>query len=160
MLDEYYRAFSEPSSEHIWIYVRVFCFLGGIGYAIWYLFIGSQRKEETYSVNMSDIGGKFVDSDSDGNKRKAGASSSTVKTGETQASTANQKEEEVTEYRSMSLKKEFNKRGPYPLTEDGKMLTKEAYAKVYAIMNKHVWIKFHITKKSLVENRYGLYQDR
>lgn len=46
------------------------------------------------------------------------------------------------------------------MTEDGKTLTKEAYAKVYAIMNKHVWIKFHIVKKELVENRYGLYQDR
>ena len=46
--------------------MRVFCFLGGLGYAIWYLFVGSQRKEETYSVNMSDIGGetKVVDSDS------------------------------------------------------------------------------------------------
>ena len=57
----------------------------------------------------------------------------------------------------MSLKKEFNKRGPYALTEDGKMLTKEAYAKVYAIMHKHVWIKFHIVKRELVENRYSLY---
>ena len=63
MYDEYYRAFTEPSSEYFWIYVRVFVFLGGLGYAIWYLFIGSRAKEETFSVNMSDIGHKIVDSD-------------------------------------------------------------------------------------------------
>ena len=43
------------------------------------------------------------------------------------------------------------------MTEDGKMLTKEAYAKVYSIIHKHVWIKFHIVKRDLVENRYALY---
>lgn len=84
----------------------------------------------------------------------AGSSTAKKKGGTTAEST------EVTEYRSMSLKREFNSRGPFALTEDRKMLTKEAYAKVHAIMSKHVWIKYHITKRDLVENRYGLYQDR
>lgn len=60
----------------------------------------------------------------------------------------------------MSLKKEFNEKGPFKTTQDGSVLTKEAYAKIQAIMQKHVWIKFHIAKRELVEKRFNLYQDR
>ena len=60
----------------------------------------------------------------------------------------------------MSLKKEFDQKGPFPLTEDGKLLTKESYARAMAIINKHAWLKFHIVKRDLVENRYSLYQER
>ena len=40
------------------------------------------------------------------------------------------------------------------------MFTVEAFARAYAIMTKHIWIKFHITQRELIENRYSLYQDR
>jgi hypothetical protein len=60
----------------------------------------------------------------------------------------------------MSLKKEFNQKGPFAKTKDGTMLNKEAYALIYAITQKHVWIKFHIVKRNLIELRYGHYQDR
>lgn len=46
------------------------------------------------------------------------------------------------------------------MTDDHKLLTKQSYAKVMAIVSKHVWVKFHINQKDLLENRYSLYQDR
>ena len=161
MFDEYYLAFTEPSMDNFWLYVRVCVVLAVFGYAAWYFIFESRRKVDNFKVNLSDIdcGTKVTEAESaeekKDKKKKAGAGSSTAKKGDTKDTTAGNAE--PTEYRSMSLKKEFNKRGPYAQTGDGKMLTKEAYAKVYAIMNKHVWIKFHIVKKDLVENRYGLY---
>ena len=29
-----------------------------------------------------------------------------------------------------------------------------------AILGKHIWIKYNIVRKEILENRYGLYQDR
>lgn len=60
----------------------------------------------------------------------------------------------------MSLKREYLKKGPFDYTESGEMLKTEAYAKAMAIMAKHVWIKFNINRKEILENRYSLYQDR
>ena len=60
----------------------------------------------------------------------------------------------------MSLKREYMKKGPFERCDDGSMLTMPAYAKALAIMYKHVWIKFSINRKELIENRYALYQDR
>ena len=60
----------------------------------------------------------------------------------------------------MSLKREYMKKGPFERCDNDSMLTMPAYAKVLAIMYKHVWIKFSINRKELIENRYALYQDR
>lgn len=162
--DEYYQAFTEPSMDFFWCYIRVFCLVAVIGYAAWYFLIESRREVINMKVNLNDIGCeiKVAEEGSEAEEKpkkkgaKKGAGSSTAKKGDTKDTTAKDAAE-PTEYRSMSLKKEFNSRGPYALLEDGTKLTKEAYAKVYAIMNKHVWIKFHIVKRDLVENRYGLY---
>jgi len=43
------------------------------------------------------------------------------------------------------------------LTDDGNMLKRQTFIKFQAIMNKHVWIKYHITQREILENRYGLY---
>lgn len=154
-------AFTEPSSDHIGIYIKVFIFAAICGYAAWYFLIDSRRQVENFKVNIDDIGGDSKANDekvlpTKGDKKAAATGSSTAKKGDTRDTTG----AEVQEYRSMSLKKEFNKRGPYERTQNGQMLTKEAYAKVVAIMQKHVWIKFHIVRRDIVEQRYGLYQDR
>jgi len=49
------------------------------------------------------------------------------------------------------------KKGPFERSEDGSILTMPAFAKATAIMSKHVWIKFSINRKELMENRYSLY---
>ena len=95
--------------EHFWIYFRCLVILAVLGYALSYLFCGA-RKEENFSVNIDDIGGqtKVVEEEEGENEKpkngKVGAGSSTArkKGGTTAEST------EVTEYRSMSLKREFN----------------------------------------------------
>jgi len=40
------------------------------------------------------------------------------------------------------------------------LLSREAFVKFSALMQKHVWIKYHVTQREVLENRYGLYQDR
>lgn len=60
----------------------------------------------------------------------------------------------------MSLKREFMKKGPFERSENGDMMALDSYAKAMAIMAKHVWIKYSINRKDILENRYGLYQDR
>ena len=54
-------------------------------------------------------------------------------------------DDEVTEYRSMSLKKEFIAKGPIVLTEDQNFMQLHSFAKVQALISKHVWMKFNIT---------------
>ena len=39
-------------------------------------------------------------------------------------------------------------------------MTSESYARYLAILNKHVWIKFHITQSAMIDQRHVLYQDR
>ena len=60
----------------------------------------------------------------------------------------------------MSLKKEYDLKRPFTVDEDKQLFTVESFARAYAIMTKHIWIKFHITQRELIENRYSLYQDR
>ena len=110
LFDEYIKAFTEPSLDFIWHYIRVFCFCAVVGYAAWYLLVESRRQVVNLKVNLSDIGcdtkvGDEGSSNNEDKKNKGG--SSTAKKGDTKDTTA-QNSTEPTEYRSMSLKKEFN----------------------------------------------------
>ena len=57
MFDEYYVAFTEPSAEHVWLYVRAFVVFGVVGYALWYFLVESRREVVNMKVNFDDIGG-------------------------------------------------------------------------------------------------------
>ena len=46
------------------------------------------------------------------------------------------------------------------MSPDEEHFTKEGFARVLAILGKHIWIKYNIVRKEILENRYGLYQDR
>lgn len=145
---EYYvKAFTEPSLEYIFAYLRVGLFLAVIVGVVWYFFLGEKVKPNVM-VSFDEVDRKFT-------KDKGSEEKS-----ETQGSTTIGTGGDIQEYRSMSLKREMDQKGPYPLTEDENMLTRQAYVKFQALMSKHVWIKFHITQREILENRYGLYQDR
>ena len=57
MFDEYYVAFTEPSAEHVRLYVRAFVVFGVVGYALWYFLVESRREVVNMKVNFDDIGG-------------------------------------------------------------------------------------------------------
>ncbi len=60
----------------------------------------------------------------------------------------------------MSLKKEIDQNGPFTLTPEGTMMTRDSFCKVSAIMRKHTMLKFYIASSETVENRFTSYEDR
>ena len=102
--------------------------------------------------------------DSDDGKKKNKGNSSTTRGDkrDTTASTAKDKAkaQDVVEYRSMSLKREIDQNGPFELTKDGLMMTRDSYCKVGAIMRKHAMMKFNATAREKVEGRFVVYEDR
>ena len=98
---------------------------------------------------------KYRDKDDTKSRKRSSKGSSRSETKEsTNAAT------EEAEYRTMSLKREMDRKGPYMLTDDYEMLDRSSFVKVIAIMQKHTWIKFHFTYSEHLEGRYSLYQER
>ena len=137
-----------------------------IGVSIWY-FCLKAKPDMGQVVDMNDIGiytkdTDLSDDDKKSGKSKKGVNSSTTaqERGEAPSKTKGQDMTEMAEYRHMSLKKEYDQKRPFALSEERQIFTKEAFARAFAIMTKHVWLKFHITQRQLIETRYSLYQER
>jgi hypothetical protein len=89
ILDDYYVALTQPSSEHAGTYVKLCILLGIIGYAAWYLLVVNRREVVNFKVNLSDIGGESKASDHGSTQEKGqlAAGSSTAKKGDTKDTT-------------------------------------------------------------------------
>mmetsp|Transcript_4976 Transcript_4976/g.6628 ORF Transcript_4976/g.6628 Transcript_4976/m.6628 type:complete len:174 (+) Transcript_4976:217-738(+) len=152
---EYYvKAFTEPSFEYIYAYLRLAVLLGCVTWALWFFF-GPDRKPNVM-VGLDEVQDKKSDDFSD--EKKKGQGSTTR--GDTHDTTKAETEGNTTEYRSMSLKREMDRKGPFELTSDQNMLKRDSFIKLSAILQKHVWIKFGVSNRELLDNRYSLYQDR
>lgn len=152
---------TEPSLEYGWVYLRCLIIVGCTTYGLWYMIL--RKKPATLAVSFDDIDHKCTmadDSPPEKNSMKTENGGSTTPQTREETTIGGKESNEVTEYRSMSLKREYIKKGPFERCENDSMLTMPAYAKALAIMYKHVWIKFSINRKELIENRYTLYQDR
>ena len=137
----YYKAVTEPGITHLGAYVRIAFYLSILAGSIWYLFFKDRVRLDGERIDFNDIGldAKIIDSDGEGNKGKSGDTKET-----TAATTEAQDETEATEYRHMSLKREYMSKGPFGMAQDEEHFTKDGLAKVLSIMYKHVWIKFNI----------------
>jgi len=144
----------EPGSDHIGIYLRILILIACI--AILFYYCGGGKKSNGMVVGLDDVtdASQLDKSEKKSTKRSSKGSSRS----ETKESTNAANEE--AEYRTMSLKREMDRKGPYLLTEDQNMLQRDSFVKACAIMQKHTWIKFGFTYGELLENRYSLYQDR
>lgn len=160
--DYYFKAFSEPSSEYLGAYLRVLFVLALVGYGTWVFFL--RRQQNVIKVSFKDVDYKCEVEDS---PKEEGGEAKKVKKNEKKERRESSKKRDTTattavetptaEYRSMSLKREYIKKGPFDLTDDGLMMKMESFAKAMAIMSKHIWIKYSINRKEIIENRYGLY---
>ena len=72
IVDHHYKAFTEPSGEYVWVYIRVMIVLGVIVWAVRYFFF-SQKEELNMMIGMDDIGHdvKVCDSSSDDKRKRS-----------------------------------------------------------------------------------------
>ena len=110
-------AFTEPSMDHIAIYLKVLVFVSIISAAL-YFYLGGD-KEPNVSVGMEDVEDDEKKRDKSEKKSKKRSSKGSSRS-ETKESTNATKED--AEYRTMSLKKEMDRKGPYLLSDDYEML--------------------------------------
>lgn len=144
--DYYTKAFTEPSLDYIWCYVKVLIVLGIVLWSIRRFF---SKEKPNIMLNMNDLqdgeqdlSTKVKEDRSDDDEKDVDQAGSTT----AMSSKKNENYKLMTEYRSINLKRDLDfSKGPLKMTDDHKLLTKQSYAKVMAIINKHVWIKFHIS---------------
>ena len=147
---KYYVAFTEPSFEHIWSYISLIVIVGVLGWYIKSTYL--QKKEKNnFMVGLEELGcemGEAGNSDDPVNSKRDTQGGSTTNAGDTKDTTGNDQD---IKYQTSSLRRDFDANGPYTLNKKGTALTSEAYARYLAILNKNVWIKFHITQRTMIE---------
>ena len=153
--DYWVKAFTEPSFEYIWAYFRVVCVLSVLAFIIWFIF-GPEKKPNLKVGLDGEIDLRSGDISDDKKKKSEGGSTTRGDTRDTTKAET----EGANEYRSMSLKRELDRKGPFEQTQDESMLKRDSFVKLSAIFQKHVWLKFNTTYRELLDNRYSLYQER